>query len=156
RQSNELCTGHPRGCLWHRRPPGKAGGLACWCPLINDHRSPKCLAPGFAGGPSVPPPAAPLLQFTALTSRAGGRGHPVATSWNLNMELLKPPGGVRYGVYGDNPSSPAPTVIGMAGSFEHVLELPDYSGCGTRLAERGCVFVGVGLPAYGDDIQPGD
>jgi len=82
-----------------------------------------------------------------------------------NLTVLRTTGGIRFGLLGEKGTSPAPTVFGFAGSVEDALTLEQFNkcglvlsgqDCGPILSRQHCLAVSLDLPAYGEDIRPGD
>jgi esterase FrsA len=73
-----------------------------------------------------------------------------------NFEILRTPGGIRFGLLGNKGPTPGPTVFAFAGSVEDALTLPQFNRCGLLLHEQGCLCVSVDLPCYAEDVRPGD
>ena len=62
------------------------------------------------------------------------------------VQLLKTPGGVRFGLLGEKKPKPAPTVFLFASSIEGTLNQPDYDRVGALLAGEGWLRVALDVP----------
>jgi dienelactone hydrolase len=67
------------------------------------------------------------------------------------VQVLKTPGGVRYGIWGEKPTAPAPTLIILASTVEGTLGDPYYRRAGNILAEQGYLCVSIDLPCHGSE-----
>lgn len=69
---------------------------------------------------------------------------------------LKTPSGVAYGIWGEKPAAPAPTLIILAGTVEGTLGDPYYRRAGNILAEKGFLCVSIDLPCHGAQVNAGE
>jgi dienelactone hydrolase len=67
------------------------------------------------------------------------------------VQVLKTPGGVSYGIWGEKPTAPAPTLIILASTVEGTLGDPYYRRAGNILAEQGYLCVSIDLPCHGSE-----
>jgi len=72
------------------------------------------------------------------------------------MKILRTPGGVRFGLFGDKPKKPAPTLFVFATGLEDLERQPVYTEIGRRLAPHGFLHVALDPPCHGEDIKPGE
>jgi len=73
-----------------------------------------------------------------------------------SVQTYKTSAGIRFGVWGDLPSKPAPTLIILASTIEDTLGSPYYRQCGNELNEQGYLLVSVDLPCHGEELRPGE
>jgi hypothetical protein len=67
------------------------------------------------------------------------------------VKILRTPGGVKFGILGDKPLSPAPTLFVIALDVQKTLTDPDYNKVGLRLAKQGWLCVALDVPGHGND-----
>jgi dienelactone hydrolase len=72
------------------------------------------------------------------------------------MTVLKTPGGVRFGLWGEKPKKPAPTLFVFAAGLEDMQKEPYYTEVGRILAKRGFLYVALDAPSHGGDVKPGE
>ena len=72
------------------------------------------------------------------------------------IQVLKTPGGVTYGVWGEKPAAPAPTLIILASTVEGTLGDPYYRRAGNILGEQGYLCVSIDLPCHGTEHRQGE
>ncbi len=72
------------------------------------------------------------------------------------VQALKTPSGVAYGIWGEKPAAPAPTLIILASTFEGTLGDPYYRRAGNILGEQGFLCVSMDLPCHGAEHRPGE
>lgn len=72
------------------------------------------------------------------------------------LEVLKTPGGTRFGVLGPKPAAPAPTLLIFATDLENTLPVPAYARIGHLLIKEGWVVAGVDLPCHGPEQRAGE
>jgi dienelactone hydrolase len=65
------------------------------------------------------------------------------------INMLKTPSGIRFGVLGSKPSTPAPTLFILASSLEDSLGNDDYAKAGRLLLKKGFIGVAVDMPCHG-------
>jgi dienelactone hydrolase len=70
------------------------------------------------------------------------------------MQILRAPGGVRFGLFGAKGTAPAPTLFVFAVGLEDMQKHPNYSDVGRRLAKHGFLYVALDPPCHGDDVKP--
>jgi dienelactone hydrolase len=70
------------------------------------------------------------------------------------VQSLKTPNGVAYGIWGEKPKAPAPTLIILAGTIEGTLGEDYYRRAGNILAEQGFLCVSIDLPCHGAEHRP--
>jgi dienelactone hydrolase len=90
--------------------------------------------------------AAAALVF--LLIRGAATAHAIAP-----VTLLETPDGARFGIQGDKPPRPAPTLFVFATGIEQTLPDPAYNKVGHLLAEQGWLCVGIDLPCHGQDVR---
>ncbi|MBC7783217.1 MAG: hypothetical protein H7144_05205, partial [Burkholderiales bacterium] len=71
-----------------------------------------------------------------------------------DIHILHTNSGVRYGVLGDKPAGPAPTLLVFAGSIEHTLGEEPYCHAARLLHTDGVICVSLDLPCHGSDHKP--
>jgi dienelactone hydrolase len=67
------------------------------------------------------------------------------------LTLLTTPDGIEFGVLGDKPTQPAPTLFGFASDIKTTLTDPKYNRVGLKLAEQGYLCVALDAPCHGND-----
>ncbi len=72
------------------------------------------------------------------------------------VEILKTPGGVRFGISGTKPATPAPTLFVFANDISTTLESDDYNKAGKLLAREGVLCVALDMPCHGQDVRDGE
>lgn len=72
------------------------------------------------------------------------------------IQILQTEKGVRFGVLGDKPAQPAPTLIVLASSPEETLPSPYFLQSGVALMKQGYLCVSIDLPCHGQDTKPGE
>ena len=70
------------------------------------------------------------------------------------VELRQTETGVKFGIWGDKSTKPAPTLFVLAGTIEETLGDPYYRQSGNLLAEEGYLCVSVDLPSHGRQKRP--
>ncbi len=71
--------------------------------------------------------------------------------------VLTTPDGIRFGIQGEKPSRPAPTLLVFATTLEQTLTKPQYHRAGTLLHDsHGFLVVSVDLPCHGAERRPGE
>lgn len=65
------------------------------------------------------------------------------------VQVLETPGGVRFGIWGNPPKAPAPTLFILANTIEGTLGDAYFRQSGTVLAENGYLCVSIDLPCHG-------
>jgi dienelactone hydrolase len=68
--------------------------------------------------------------------------------------VLRTESGVRFGVWGEKPIAPAPTLFVLAGTIDGALGHAYYRQSGNELAEQGYLCVSVDLPCHGSQKKP--
>jgi len=92
-----------------------------------------------------------FLQQSSLSSAADLPEQPTR-----QVQILKTATGTRFGIWGDKPSRPAPTLFTFALSIEETLGSIKYRQSGSRLADEGFLVVSLDLPCHGRDHRPGE
>lgn len=64
--------------------------------------------------------------------------------------------GVRYGIWGNKPQSPAPTLFVLASTIEGTLGDDHYRQCGALLLRQGYLCVSIDLPCHGREQRIGE
>lgn len=72
------------------------------------------------------------------------------------MHVLKTSAGTRFGLFGEKPDSPAPTLFVFAGGVDDMAVNRLYSESGRQLAKRGWLYVTVDIPCHGRDHRDGE
>ena len=72
------------------------------------------------------------------------------------MTILQTPSGVRFGILGDKPAAPAPTLFVFAGTLETSLGDDNYIKMGLLVAKEGFLCVSLDAPCHGADQKPGE
>ena len=60
------------------------------------------------------------------------------------MRVLTTPGGTRFGLFGQKPTSPAPTLFVFAAGVDDMEKQPIYTETGRHLAKQGWLYVAEG------------
>jgi len=68
--------------------------------------------------------------------------------------ILHTPAGIRFGVPGEKPARPAPTLFVFATGVEDTLASEDFNKAGRLLAAKGWLSVALDLPCHGKDTKP--
>ena len=72
------------------------------------------------------------------------------------FQILQTEKSVRFGILGDKPAKPAPTLIVLASSPEETLPSPYFLQSGVMLMKQGYLCVSIDLPCHGLDTKPGE
>lgn len=72
------------------------------------------------------------------------------------MKVLRTPGGVRFGLFGDKKPTPAPTLFVFAAGLKDMQTAAVYTEVGRRLAKHGFLYVALDPPCHGEDVKPGE
>src|ERR1043165_8075566 len=72
------------------------------------------------------------------------------------LTVHRMPNGVRFGLIGARPSTPAPTLFVLQGDIVVALREPIYTEVARIMARHGCISVMLDAPAHGEDRRPGD
>jgi pimeloyl-ACP methyl ester carboxylesterase len=72
------------------------------------------------------------------------------------VKVLQTPSGVRFGILGDKPAKPAPTLFVLATSVEEALKSASFNKVGHLLARDGCLCVALDVPCHGADLKLGE
>jgi dienelactone hydrolase len=72
------------------------------------------------------------------------------------LNILKTPAGIRFGIWGEKPSAPAPLLMVFATSLEAMTTAPVYSEVGRHLAQHGFISVTIDPPCHGADARAGE
>jgi dienelactone hydrolase len=78
------------------------------------------------------------------------------TSSPAGVEILRTPGGVRFGIWPGKPAKPAPIIFALGSTIEGVLGSSYFRQCGQFLAEKGYFTVSIDLPCHGGDVRQGE
>ena len=65
------------------------------------------------------------------------------------VQVLETTHGIRFGIWGNPPSTPAPTLIILANTIEGTLGDPYFRQSGTSLASNGFLCASIDLPCHG-------
>ncbi|MBL8848728.1 MAG: alpha/beta fold hydrolase [Planctomycetaceae bacterium] len=92
-----------------------------------------------------------LLLSAAVSVRAADNPSPPA------MQTLVTPGGTRYGLFGEKPAAPAPTLFVLASTLEAMAQDGGriYTATGVELFREGWLYVTVDVPCHGADRMEG-
>jgi len=72
----------------------------------------------------------------------------------IPITILRLPGGLRFGLIGDRPAQPAPTLFVLQGSLEVARREPIYTEVARRMAPHGFISVLLDAPVHGEDQRP--
>ena len=97
-----------------------------------------------------------LLGMSLHAPAWAGEAETPAVERSPTVQVLQTETGVRFGIWGDKPASPAPTLFVLAGTIEETLGDAYYRQSGNALAERGYLCVSVDLPCHGLETRPGE
>ena len=67
------------------------------------------------------------------------------------MQVLRTPEGTRFGLWGERPPKPAPTLFVIASALEKMESEPMFTEVGRQLACDGFLYVAVDPPCHGED-----
>ncbi len=67
------------------------------------------------------------------------------------MHILETPAKTRFGIFGQKPEIPAPTIFVLAMGVDDMEKNRGYSETGRQLATEGWLYVTVDLPCHGRD-----
>ena len=84
---------------------------------------------------------------------------PCASAQDANkptMRVLSTPTGVRFGLFGEKPPTPAPTLFVFAAAIAEMDRQRIYSGAGEHLARDGWLYVTLDPPCHGHSQLPGE
>ena len=76
-------------------------------------------------------------------------GHP-------SFQILRMPGGVRFGLSEARPARPAPLLLVFSSTLEQALGQVPYNDTGKALAGRGWLSASLDLPCHGQQRKPGE
>ncbi len=97
-----------------------------------------------------------VLVVGALVLLLGG-GSEARAGAKAKVTLLHAPGGIEFGLLGDKPSAPAPTLFVFANDIKGTLtNFEHYNKVGSLLAEQGFLSVTLDLPCHGKDNKEGE
>jgi len=71
-------------------------------------------------------------------------------------KILQTSDGIRFGLLGDRPAAPAPTLFLFATDIETTLKSETYSQVGRALLPAGVLVVSVDVPGHGQDRRAGE
>jgi len=94
--------------------------------------------------------AGAALSLTLLSATAS------AGQVSNKPRILMTESGIRFGILGNKPSKPAPTIFVFALSIEETLGNPLYDETGEILAGKGYTVVSLDVPGHGRDVRPGE
>ncbi len=80
----------------------------------------------------------------------------LADEEKVEMAVLRTPVGVRFGLIGEKPSAPAPTLLVIGLSLEEMQRSPIYTNVARRLIPHGFIGVVLDPPCHGEDARPGE
>lgn len=74
------------------------------------------------------------------------------------MRLMQTPGGTRFGLFGEKPAAPAPTLFIFATAIDEMGKEPNgiYTSTGRDVARAGWVYVVLDPPCHGYDHREGE
>lgn len=72
------------------------------------------------------------------------------------MRILQTESGTRFGMFGEKPNSPAPTLFVFATSVDDMDEGAIYTETGRQLAKQGWLYVTLDPPCHGRDSKEGE
>jgi pimeloyl-ACP methyl ester carboxylesterase len=90
-----------------------------------------------------------FVSFAALLAAVAVRGDIASPE----IKVMRLPSGLRFGLIGERPSHPAPTLFLIAASLE---KMRDYTEISPLLVDRGFLDVTLDPPAHGEDRRPGE
>lgn len=98
-----------------------------------------------------------LVLITALCwdYPHGGASEPGQPD-NRMAEIRKTKTGVRYGIWPEQPTQPAPILFIFGASIEETLNAPYFRQSGNQLAKSGYLCVSVDLPGHGNAHRAGE
>ena len=94
---------------------------------------------------------ATLLAAGSVTTAESEAAAQTASDAQPVMRKLETPAKTRFGLFGEKPSSPAPTLFVFAGAVEDMDQRRIYSEAGRQLARNGWLYVTLDLPCHGHD-----
>jgi len=102
--------------------------------------------------------AAALALATACVCRdsTGATAAELTGRYRPAIQLHETDSGIRFGIWGTNPSVPAPTLLVLALDIEQNLGNPEYRQAANQLAAQGYLVVSIDLPCHGRDRHPGE
>lgn len=74
----------------------------------------------------------------------------------VQMTILRLPSGLRFGLIGDRPAQPAPTLFVLQGNLDVARREPIYTEVARLMARHGFISVIVDAPAHGEDHREGE
>ena len=93
-------------------------------------------------------------QRSAAAAIFRSRGKPRQMKDDLRM--LETPSGIRFGLLGEKPSLPAPTLIVAGSDLESSLTDPAINGVGLSLKEKGILCIALDVPCHGAAQRKGE
>lgn len=93
---------------------------------------------------------ASFLLLVPVAGRAAAEADPV------KIDLRRLPGGLRFGLIGDRPAQPAPTLFVLQGDLDVARKEPIYTEVARIMARHGFVSVLLDAPAHGEDRREGE
>jgi len=95
---------------------------------------------------------AALMWFAAVLNEIETTGP--ADAKVLKVERL--PSGRRFGIWGDKPAKPAPTILLFAADLKQFAEQAVYSDIGRPMEKQGWLVVALDSPCHGEDVKEGE
>src|SRR5882724_6707997 len=101
-----------------------------------------------------------MVQFVSIrgmnTTALLSLGLLAAGAASADVQVLRTPDGIRFGIVGSKPARPGPTLFLFANSLEETLQNTNYNEIGRRLAAQGFLQVSMDLPSHGADHPPNE
>lgn len=96
-----------------------------------------------------------FVAFLLLAGLASADAHADGEK-DLGIRMMKTPQGTPFGISGDKPAKPAPTLFIFANALETMNDpaYEIYSRTGRELAKDGWIFVVLNPPCHGEDQRP--
>ena len=96
-------------------------------------------------------PAMLLPEVVREASLRAGEDGARATGGPKAVRVLRTESGVRFGVWGEKPDTPSPTLFVLASTINETLGQTYYRQSGNILADQGYLCVSVDLPCHGSE-----
>jgi len=90
-------------------------------------------------------------ELAATTTPDGKQSQPCQV---LRPQFVRTPTGTHFGILGNYPTEPAPTLFVLAGTSAETLASDHFLQCGLFLARQGYLCVSLDLPCHGHDHRP--
>lgn len=94
---------------------------------------------------------AALLWFAAVLNEVEA-----AAPAEKAFKVERLPSGKRFGIWGEKPAKPAPTILLFAADLEQFAGQAVYSAIGRLLEKEGWLVVAIDSPCHGEDVKPGE